>query len=319
MSVHEFIEEFGGLPVFTFPEPAGTPAPLPEPGTVAWRISYDPYGDGEDGSFEELWSRFTTAVDLSGVRALIVGQWGEAYDDTSEVVVTALVAAKERLAGLRALFLGEIAQEQAEISWIQQSDISPLLTAFPALERLSVRGGEGLVFPAVRHEALRELRFESGGLPAAAVRGICESDLPALESLVLWLGVPEYGGDYEIGDLAGALSGARFPRLRHLGLQNSEIQDEIATAVASAPVVAGLESLDLSMGTLTDAGAEALLAGQPLTHLARLDLEHHYLTAAMAERVRTALTAQGVEVVMGESEEPDEDGEEVWRYAAVTE
>ncbi|MGG2459990.1 STM4015 family protein [Streptomyces sp. RGM 3693] len=319
MSVHEFIEEFDGLPVFTFPESADAPDPLPEAGAVAWRLAHDPYGDGEDNSFEELWKRFVKAVDLSGVRALIIGQWGEAYDDTSEVVVSAIVAAKDRFTDLRAVFLGEIAQEESEISWIQQSDVSPLLTAFPALEVLTVRGGTELEFPAVRHEALRELRLESGGLPAEVVRGVCGSDLPALESLVLWLGVPEYGGDYEMGDLAGVLSGARFPRLRHLGLQNSEIQDEIATAVAAAPVVAGLESLDLSMGTLTDTGAEALLVGQPLTHLKKLDLEHHFLTAAMAERLRTTLTQQGVEVVIGKSETTEQDDDRVWRYAAVTE
>ncbi|MFC7639817.1 hypothetical protein ACFQX6_01220 [Streptosporangium lutulentum] len=39
------------------------------------------------------------------------------------------------------------------------------------------------------------------------------------------------------------LSGERLPTLKHLGLQDSEIQDEIASAVASAPVVARLESL----------------------------------------------------------------------------
>ncbi|GAA4600549.1 hypothetical protein GCM10023195_00170 [Actinoallomurus liliacearum] len=37
--------------------------------------------------------------------------------------------------------------------------------------------------------------------------------------------------------------------------------------MASAPVVARLEVLDLSMGTLSDDGATALLSGQPLTHL----------------------------------------------------
>ncbi|WP_411122053.1 STM4015 family protein [Streptomyces sp. x-19] len=319
MTVHEFSEEFGGLPVFTLPEPADAPTALPAAGAVAWRLAFDPYDDGGFDSFDELWQRFTSTVDLSGVRALVIGQWGEAYDESSAIVVSAVVAAKDRLTSLRAVFLGDIAQEQSEISWIQQSDVSPLLTAFPALEVLTVRGGSELEFPAVRHASLRELRFESGGLPADAVRGICASDFPALESLVLWLGVPEYGGDYEIDDLAGVLSGARFPRLRHLGLQNSEIQDEIATAVAAAPVVAGLESLDLSMGTLTDGGAEALLVGQPLTHLKKLDLQHHFLTAAMADRLRTTLAQQGVEVLIGSSEQAEQDEDQVWRYAAVTE
>jgi hypothetical protein len=64
-----------------------------------------------------------------------------------------------------------------------------------------------------------------------------------------------------------------MPRLRHLALCNSVIGDEIAAAAAAAPVVARLEVLGLSMGTLGDAGAEALLGGQPLTHLTKLDLQ----------------------------------------------
>ncbi|TJZ56948.1 leucine-rich repeat domain-containing protein [Streptomyces piniterrae] len=317
MSIHEHVEELDGLPVYDFREATADTTTLPEPGAVAWRLSVDPYDDEE--TFAERWQRFTETVELSGVRALVVGPWGETYENTSAVVVEAIVAAKDRLGGLRAIFLGDMVMEESEISWIQQSDVTPLLTAFPALRSLSVRGGEGLVFPPVRHEALRELRFESGGLPAAAVRGICESDFPALESLTLWLGVPEYGGDYEVTDLAAALAGSRFPALRHLGLQNSEIQDEIAAAVAAAPVVAGLETLDLSMGILTDAGAEALLGGQPLTHLKWLDLDHHFLTDAMVRRIRVALEPSGVEVVINERGEEDEDDGTVWRYAAVTE
>ncbi|UQA91777.1 STM4015 family protein [Streptomyces halobius] len=317
MSIHEHVEELDGLPVYNFPQAPAETTALPEPGAVAWRLSVDPYDDEE--TFAERWQRFTETVELSGVRALVLGQWGESYEDSSAVVVDAVVAAKDRLTSLRAIFLGDIVMEESEISWIEQSDVTPLLASFPALRSLSVRGGAGLVFPPVRHEALRELRFESGGLPAAAVRGICESDFPALESLTLWLGVPEYGGDYEATDLAAALSGSRFPALRHLGLQNSEIQDEIAVAIGAAPVVAGLETLNLSMGTLTDSGAEALLGGQPLTHLKKLDLDHHYLTDAMVRRVRAALEPGGVEVVIDERGEEDEYDGRMWRYAAVTE
>ncbi|MFF2921370.1 STM4015 family protein [Streptomyces celluloflavus] len=320
MSIHQHVDELDGLPVFEFP-PATAGTALPEPGAVAWRLSVDPYDDSDEETFAERWQRFTGTVELSGVRALVLGQWGEVYEESASTVVEAVVAAKDRLTSLRAVFLGDLTMEESEISWIQQSDVTPLLTAFPGLRSLSVRGSDGLAFPPVRHEALRALRFESGGLPAAVVRGICESDLPALESLTLWLGVPDYGGDYEVSDLAAVLAGGRFPALRHLGLQNSTIQDEIATAVAAAPVVAGLETLDLSMGTLTDSGAETLLGGQPLTHLRQLDLDHHYLTDAMVQRVRQALEPSGVEVVADEQgdEDGDEDDGTVWRYAAVTE
>jgi hypothetical protein len=218
------------------------------------------------------------------------------------------------LTNLRALFLGEMTSEECEISWIQQSDVTPLLRAFPRLEVLRVRGGTGLALEPVRHESLRELAFETGGLPGAVARAVGACDLPALRHLELWLGVDEYGGDATVEDLAGVLAGTGLPQLRSLGLMDAEIADLAAEALASAPVVARLERLDLSMGILSDVGALALLGGQPLTHLRALDLSHHYLSeemsAAMVERL------VGVEVDIRDRQVPDEDGD---RYVAVDE
>ncbi|MBG0817623.1 STM4015 family protein [Planomonospora sp. ID82291] len=300
---------YAGLPIAHAPDKDG--GELPPADRVAWRVSAAVY-DSEE-SFEERFARFLTAVDTTRVKAVIVGGWAEAYDDDSSAVVGLLTENAARFPELRSLFLGAMASEECEISWIRQSDVTPLLEAFPKLERLEVRGGSGLELRPVRHEALRVLRFETGGLPAGVVRAVGACEFPALEYLELWLGVSDYGGDATVADLEGVLSGDRLPALRHLGLQDSEIQDEVAAAVASAPVVARLESLALSMGTLSDAGAEALLAGQPLTHLKKLDLYHHYLSEAMAERIRRALPE--AEIDLAERGDPGDE----WRYVAVGE
>ncbi|MBH5337852.1 STM4015 family protein [Streptomyces pactum] len=317
MSAVEHLQELHGLPAFDFP--SGDLSGLPAPESVAWRISVDPYGD-DDRPFGEAWESFTGAVDLSRVRALIIGQWGEAYDNDSRLVVDLLVAAADRLTALEAVFLADITPEEQEISWIEQSDVTPVLAAYPGLVELGVRGGTGLRFPAVRHTRLRKLTFEAGGLPGEVVRGVGACELPALESLEMWLGVSEYSGDATVADLAPLLASGRFPALRHLGLRNSEIQDEIAAAVAGAPVVAQLESLDLSMGVLTDAGAEALLGGQPLTHLRRLDLHHNYFSDEMSARLSDALEGAGVELDVSERGDEWQDGDgDVQRYTAVAE
>ncbi|NBM16906.1 STM4015 family protein [Streptomyces sp. GC420] len=319
MSV-EHLRELDGLPAFTFPH-AGEESgrPLPDAGSVAWRVAIHSWESEE--TWAEAFDRFLKSVDTSRVRALIVGCWGESYDTSSAVPVERLAAAKDLLPALRAVFVGDMESEESEISWIQQSDVTPVLDAYPELRVLGVRGGSGLAFPAVRHERLRKLYVESGGLPAGVVRGIGASELAALEHLELWLGVPEYGGDAEAADLAPLLSGTRFPALRHLGLCNAEIQDEIAAAVASSPLVARLESLDLSMGVLTDEGAAALLDGQPLTHLSSLDLHHNYLSDPMVRRITDALAPSGVEVDLSSSgyEDEDELDGEVFRYTAVAE
>ncbi|GAA4526839.1 MULTISPECIES: STM4015 family protein [Nonomuraea] len=285
---------------------------LPAADAAAWRFQANDWGDGPD-TMDEGFDWFFEHVDTSRVKAVVIGAWEECYTKNSAHIVSRLADNASRLPELRSLFLGAITSQEAEISWIRQSDITPLLEAYPRLTRLEVRGGSGLGLSPVRHQALRILRVETGGLPGEMTRAIAASDLPALEHLELWLGEENYGGDTAVSDLAPILSGERLPALRHLGLQDSEIQDEIAAAVATAPVVARLESLGLSMGALTDAGAESLLTGQPLTHLRALDLHHHYLTASMMRRVADALP--GVRVDLSEQETPEED----WRYIAVSE
>ncbi|MFG2994168.1 STM4015 family protein [Streptomyces sp. NPDC048257] len=319
MRYQEHLTESCGLPVFDFPgEGSEAMTPLPAADAVAWRISCDSY-DSEE-SWPAAFARFTAAVDTTRVRSLVVGSWEEAYDSGPEPIVTALLDARQRLPALRALFLGDMESEECEISWINQGDVGPLLNGFPELEEFGVRGGSGLVFPAVTHRKLRSLTVETGGMPAEAVRGVAASELPALEHLDLWLGTAEYGGDAVVADLAPILDGDRLPRLRHLALCNSDIQDEIAAAVGSAPVVARLESLDLSMGVLTDQGATALLSGQPLTHLKKLDLHHNYLREPLRQRLQEVLGGAGVTLDLdcGDADEDEDDGR-IWRYVAVGE
>jgi hypothetical protein len=307
-------ERYAGLPVVQITSPPGEPAP--DSGAVAWRISGSSWPDGTYEDIVDAFDAFFEQADASHVTAIVIGEWADCYK-TSVPIVERLVQEAPRLPALRSLFLGAISSDYSEISWIQQTDVTPILEAYPRLERFEVRGGTGLRLRPIRHEALRMLRVETGGLDGSVVRAVAAGDLPALEHLELWLGVEDYGGTTTIADLDPILRGERLPALRYLGLQDSEIQDDIAAAVASAPVVARLETLALSMGVLTDQGAEALLTGQPLTHLSRLDLHHHYLSDEMMRRLTEALP--GVEVDLSDQEEADEEEDEEWHYVAVDE
>ncbi|WP_371499121.1 STM4015 family protein [Kitasatospora sp. NBC_00374] len=317
MAISQHIEHFHGLPVFDLVPALDEKAELPDAAAVAWKIGLE-YESEE--TFRQRWEQFLDTVDADRVRAVVVGSWWQEEQEPAQDTVRLITESAGRLPALRALFFGEVTFEECEISWIQQSDVTPFLTAFPALEELVVRGSSedwdgngGLTVQPVRHPALRVLRFESGGLPGSVVRAVGACDLPALEELELWLGVDQYGGDATLEDLGPILDGARLPALRRLGLLDSLAQDAIAAAVAQAPVVARLERLGLSMGMLTDEGAGALLEGQPLTHLRTLDLHHHYLTEQMQQRLTEALP--GVEIDLSGGGKPDER----WRYVAVSE
>ncbi|GAA2874160.1 hypothetical protein Acy02nite_32160 [Actinoplanes cyaneus] len=303
MSIDDALRTFAGLPVVSWEDGAGG-----DPASVAWRIN-NYYGTER---FPALFEELMEQTGPGGPVALIVQDWGASHRDPFPAGV--LAGNADRLGNLRALFIGEMSSEECEVSWIRHGDITPLLTAFPRLEHLWVRGADGLELTPIRHESLRELVFQSAGLPAGVVRAIGAAALPALESLELWLGVGRHGGDVTVADLAPILAGRSLPALTRLGLRNAEIADEIAEAVAAAPVVAGLRVLDLSMGMLSDRGGEALLAGQPLTHLETLDLSHHFLSAELARRLVEELPAVAVDV-------SDEQVEQQWggQYTAVTE
>lgn len=61
---------------------------------MAWRVGVSSWGSKE--TWEECFTRFLDAVDTTQVKALIVGQWTESYDNGPESVIEALIAAKDR-------------------------------------------------------------------------------------------------------------------------------------------------------------------------------------------------------------------------------
>jgi len=324
MSYEEHLTEFAGLPVARFPTDPDQPLPEVE-GPCAWHVaSFFTEDDWEEAAdYEAVFQDFLKRVDTTEVEALIVGAWAETMDEESPVRLVAGVA--PRFPKLRALFFGDILREQSDVAYIEQMPLTSIIEAYPDLTELWVRGGgpgsEPLVGP-VKHDRLRVLVFQSGGLPATTIRGIGECEFPELEHLEFYFGNPDYGGDGTPDDVAWLLAGSRFPKLRYLGLTDSVIQDEIVAAVAHAPIVAQLETLDLSQGTMTDEGAATLLAGQPLNHLRKLDLHHHFLSEEMAERLAGAWP--GVEVDVRDRQQADSwrqrDGSmRTYRYIAINE
>jgi hypothetical protein len=238
------------------------------------------------------------------------------YEVGSEGAVQALVAARARLPGLKALFFGDIIREEFEISWIEPGDLSPLLPAFAGLEEFRVRGASSLTFGRIAHRGLKVFAIESGGLPSPLLEEVWEADLPILEHLELWLGDFCYGGIEEPGPLEPLLSGHLFPRLRHLGLRNCAIADAVAAALVHAPLLERLDVLDLSLGNLSDEGARALLAAPFVRELKKLDVHHHYISPEMVEQIR----GLGVEVDASEPQQADQDSDgTVYRYIVASE
>jgi hypothetical protein len=314
MAFYEHATSFADKPVEDWDEAVG----IQNPASVIYRLSLT-YDDAEAGRrWTDKFAAFLDDPACGQVTGIVVGDWGALSSSgdnaDSAAVVEALVAARDRLPSLTAIFLGDITGEECEISWLRQSDVAPLFEAYPRLEHFCVRGGEGLGLGSPRHARLKSLVVQTGGLDAGVVRALARAELPALEHLELWLGEEHYGGNVRVADLAPILSGQLFPSLKYLGLRNSEIADDIAAALLHAPVLDRIRVLDLSMGTLGDEGAAALIANPAVAKLELLDVHHHFCSEEMVAR----LGQLGIKVNTDERQNPDEyDGD--WRYVAVGE
>jgi predicted DNA-binding WGR domain protein len=246
--------------------------------------------------------------------ALIIGAWhGEDSEMTSEEVIQALVSKKDRIPNLAAIYVGDITSEENEMSWIHQTDLSPLLTSFPELQLLRSRGGDGLELKSPRHQKLRGLALETGGMNVNVIHSVSTSDFPNLEFLELWLGTDEYGANFTVADLQPILSGRLFPRLKYLGLRNAQQADDIAAVVVNSPLLNRIETLDLSLGVLTDEGGKALLQLPKSPTLKKLNLHYNYFSPEMVKQLK------GLPLVVDASKPSGMEENDEWRFVAVGE
>jgi uncharacterized protein (TIGR02996 family) len=218
------------------------------------------------------------------VRRLAIGDIPADDELSYEPIVDTLL--RVDLPQLRAL---EIAPNEYQMS-STHLDATGLAEHFPTLESLVLGAGDlttgALVLPHLRRFAIR-----TGGLTRNNLAAICAARWPALEDLEIWFGGADYGADeFTAGDLAPILSARVQPKLRRLALCNSELADAICTALVSAPVLPQLAELDLSMGTMTDLGAQVLITNAArFAHLGKLSVDDNALSDAAVASLRRAL------------------------------
>jgi len=274
------------------------------------RVSWD---SGEECA--DVLSRLLDEPEIGAIEALVIGSW--VSDDSEQApneVIELLVSSADRLPNLNALFFGDFSGEENEVSWINQGDVSAFWSVFPKLEEFGARGGNGLRLGKINHGSLRKLVVETGGMPANLLHEALEANAP-IEHFEVWLGAEDYGASTSVADFTDLFAGELFPNLKTLALRNCEYADDLAAAVAVAPIMDRISELDLSKGNLTDRGARALVAGGKLGGLERIRLDHHYLSdAGLAELKLNAKT-----LIADNQMEPDRYDDEVYYYIAVSE
>lgn len=300
------LEHFNGKPVVDYNPETGI-----ENTEVAYRLRID-YEQSEQNIRISDWLRqIAEHPNAAQLEELVIGTWNFEGEPPTEIIQT-LIENKDQFQALKALMIGDITYEEQEISWIQQSDLQPLLEAYPYLRWLQARGGNGLRLSNLTHTNLQTLILESGGLFPDTIQDVIEAKLPNLEHLELWLGSSSYGFESSVDDLLPLMNKSKFPQLNYLGLRDSEIADEIAQALRGRSVMDIIEVLDLSMGTLGDKGAEDLFENNKIHRLKLLDLHYHYLSEAWMEKLKTLNIA--VDLSDKQTAETEED-----KYVAVAE
>ena len=209
--------------------------------------------------------------------------WGASMEENLD----ALASFGERPA-LRELTV-RATHDYYDISTIMIGPLDRVLAVAPRLRSLEVRGA-AIGLEELRHPTLERVVIQTGGLPGVTAQALARAQLPAATHLSIYYGSSEYGCEASLADVRPLMTNPHLPALEHLGLCNAEFQDELVPLLAASPLLPRLRSLDLSLGTMGEAGARALIDAAPaFAGLECVDVSSNCLSEAMVARLRRAL------------------------------
>ena len=266
---------------------------------------YD-YEDYEDGDKDAgtIAQEILNDPELKELKEIIIGCWGESYENSVQTILDELVANKEKVLHIESLYVGDMTYEECEVSWIEQGDYSKLIAALPNLKNLTIKGSNELSLKNLNHENLESLEIICGGLPKEVIQEIAISILPKIKKLNLYLGIDDYGFNGDIEDIKKLLENPYFKNLKYLGLGNSEIQDEIVEVTLNSNIISNLEVLDFSNGTLSNKGAEIIINNiDKLKGLKLLNLSYNFISDEIMEKLKKI----PIEINVDEQMENDDD------------
>jgi uncharacterized protein (TIGR02996 family) len=202
-----------------------------------------------------------------------------------------------------------------QVSWHHTGNLGKLWKGVPHLRILEIETGEFDV-GAMDAPNLERAIFITGGLSKSCGKNIATAQMPKIKHLEIYYGDDNYGGDCSVKEVQPLLDRGDLGELEYLGLKNSMFANDIAKAIGGAKILKGLKTLDLSLGAMTDEGAEALAAAKgSLAHLECLDLTRNFLTKKGIAAVKGICQ----KVVTEKQEEADGDGDETYYYVSIAE
>jgi hypothetical protein len=253
-------------------------------------------GRDEHGRAEAVLERLLAHRSARFLRELVIGRH-QSGDQNNERMAELLLYSSP-VPPLRTLYLADFDDSQydgIDISRAPIGDLTELGAIYPALEDVILKGRGDVELGTLSLPRARRFALRTSTLTRRALGQILAAPWPELEELELWFGDPErgYGAECVLDDALPLLADAGFPKLRALRLMNAAFTDELCPHLLTSPRVRRLEVLDLSMGTLGDAGARILAGGRAaLAHLRTLKITDSFIGLA----ARADLLASGLPI-----------------------
>ncbi len=288
--------------------------------TVEWQFGFmkkvalrgEMFDDGDGGDPAEDLANLLDLPAARFIQGLELGPFPGEEEMSLQPFIDVLEE-KKAPATLRELYLGKIGDW--DISSTSTGDFEPLAKLFPKLERLTLHAGNISLGKNVSLPELKELTIETGGLSKDDIKQICALKAPKLERLSIWFGAEEYGASGGLKDIQPILSGTAFPKLKHLGIMNCEWVDEAVKELPKSKILKQLTSLDLSMGCISDADVEGMIATGAFKHLDSVNLDDSALTPAIKPKLKDLAKSAN----FGKEQDPERAGDDHYRYCSVGE
>jgi hypothetical protein len=253
-------------------------------------------GPLHDRPGDVTWERglVTRATITAGDYAAVLGLPGALLSDLTFVASTAALQPAVRGIASRGLppSLATLRFDHGDHA-LDNVDVGELDALYPVaahLRELDLAVGH-MSLGAIDLPSLRSFDVWTGGFTRDNMASVTAARWPHLERLALRFGDPDEdcGAECTLEDVAPLLASAHLPALTHLGLGNAAFIDDAIPLLARSPLLPQLVTLDISLGTLTDAGAAALLThADDFSHLAWIDVSDAFIrehARALASRL----------------------------------
>jgi uncharacterized protein (TIGR02996 family) len=198
-----------------------------------------------------------------------------------------------------------------DISSTYLNTLEPLYARVPQLEHLEIILGN-MNLGTINLPNLKHFEVWTGGFTKDNMKSVLGANWPKLETLLLRFGgSSDYGADCTVDDVLPLLEGKGIPNVRTLALANSPFVNELIPHLAKSPLLKQVTSLDLSLGEMTDEGANAIVEhADAFKHLKHLNVHRNYLT----DDACNALKGVVANIDVGGQEDDDD-----YRYCQIGE